>query len=128
MVAYYPFNGNARDEAGNGHDGTVVGAKLTVDRRGKANSAYQFKLGDHIKIKGLMGKPKNLTLSAWVKLAGPQGRLGSEIISLGVAASIRVDSKSNDSRKVGTGGVTRMELNAWMNTLAKFNYTGTGWH
>ncbi|MDP7012091.1 MAG: PQQ-binding-like beta-propeller repeat protein, partial [Verrucomicrobiota bacterium] len=122
------FNGNARDEADHGHDGTVVGAKLTADRHGKADSAYQFKLGDHIKIKGLMRKPTNLTLSAWFKLEGPQGRLGSEIISLGVSASIRVDSKSNSSQRVGTGGITRMQPKAWMNTLAKFNYTGTGWH
>jgi hypothetical protein len=26
LVAYYPFNGNANDESGNGHDGTVNGA------------------------------------------------------------------------------------------------------
>ena len=85
LIAYYPFNGNARDEAGHGHDGTVVGAKLTVDRRGKADSAYQFKLGDHIKIEGLMGKPKNITLSTWVKLDGQQGQWGAEIISLGTS-------------------------------------------
>ncbi len=128
LIAYYPFNGNACDESGNGHGGKVIGAKLTVDRLGKADSAYQFELGDHIRIDGLMGKPKNLTLSAWFKLEGPQGRMGSEIISLGVSASIRVDSKSTYTQRVGTGGVTRMQPNGWMNTLAKFNYTGTGWH
>ncbi len=33
-VAYYPFNGNANDESGNGNNGTVDGASLTTDRLG----------------------------------------------------------------------------------------------
>ena len=32
LVAYYPFNGNASDENGNGNNGTAQGATLTVDR------------------------------------------------------------------------------------------------
>lgn len=42
LVAYYPFNGNANDESGNSHNGTVFGASLTTDRHHKANSAYGF--------------------------------------------------------------------------------------
>lgn len=42
LVAYYPFNGNANDESGNGNNGTVNGATLTTDRNGNANSAYSF--------------------------------------------------------------------------------------
>lgn len=42
LVAHYPFNGNADDESGNGHDGTVNGATLSVDRFGNANGAYSF--------------------------------------------------------------------------------------
>jgi hypothetical protein len=42
LVAYYPFNGNANDESGNGNHGTVHGATLTADRFGNANSAYKF--------------------------------------------------------------------------------------
>ena len=38
LVAYYPFNGNAKDESGNGHDGEVKGATLGEDRNGKKNS------------------------------------------------------------------------------------------
>ena len=40
LVAWYPFNGNANDESGNGNDGTVVGASATIDRDGNLNSAY----------------------------------------------------------------------------------------
>ena len=42
LVAYYPFNGNARDESGNRNDGEVKGATLTTDRHGKPSSAYSF--------------------------------------------------------------------------------------
>jgi hypothetical protein len=30
LVAYYPFNGNANDESGNGNHGTVYGASMSV--------------------------------------------------------------------------------------------------
>jgi len=40
LVAYFPFNGDANDVSGNGHNGTVVGATLTTNRFGYANQAY----------------------------------------------------------------------------------------
>ena len=42
LVAYYPFDGNADDASGNGNDGTVSGARLTSDRNGNSESAYEF--------------------------------------------------------------------------------------
>jgi hypothetical protein len=42
LVGWWPFNGNANDESGNGNNGTVNGATLSADRDGKANSAYSF--------------------------------------------------------------------------------------
>jgi len=36
LVAYYPFNGNPNDQSGNGQDGVVSGAVLTMDRFGGA--------------------------------------------------------------------------------------------
>ncbi len=42
LVAYYPFNGNAKDESGNGNNGSVFGATLTMDRFGNDRSAYEF--------------------------------------------------------------------------------------
>jgi hypothetical protein len=42
LVGFYPFNGNANDESGNGNNGTVQGATLTNDRTGQSNSAYSF--------------------------------------------------------------------------------------
>lgn len=46
LVAYYPFNGNANDESGNGNNGILGGAgggpTLTTDRFGNENSCYEF--------------------------------------------------------------------------------------
>jgi hypothetical protein len=40
LVAYYPFNGNAKDESGNGDNGVVLQATLTADRFGQSGKAY----------------------------------------------------------------------------------------
>lgn len=42
LIGYWPYSGNANDESGGGNDGVVVGASLTTDRFGFANSAYYF--------------------------------------------------------------------------------------
>ncbi len=42
LIAYWPFNGNANDQSGNGNNGTVNGATLISDRLGASNSAYFF--------------------------------------------------------------------------------------
>ena len=69
LIAYYPFNGNANDESGNGNNGVVDGATLTADRCGNLNSAYDFD-GDNDKIitpvTGIL--TNSLTLCAWYKV------------------------------------------------------------
>ena len=78
LVAYFPFNGDAKDSSGNGNDGTVLGAALTTDRFGNPNSAYEF-FGENfgnVKTRiftensaslNILG---DLTLSAWVNSKG----------------------------------------------------------
>jgi len=68
LVAYYPFNGNADDQSGNGHDGTVYGATLTSDRFGVTNSAYLFDgINDYISVDydSAFQLPV-ITISAWI--------------------------------------------------------------
>jgi hypothetical protein len=51
LVGWWPFNGNANDESGNGNNGVVNGATLTEDRFGNADAAYQYDgIDDHILI------------------------------------------------------------------------------
>ena len=54
LVGYWPFNGNANDESGNGNNGTVNGATLTTDRFGVPNKAYSFDgVDDYILVNNL---------------------------------------------------------------------------
>ncbi|MCH7938800.1 MAG: fibronectin type III domain-containing protein [Candidatus Marinimicrobia bacterium] len=71
LVAYYPFNGNANDESGNGNDGTVYGAALAADRFGNANSAYSFDgVDDYVDVGSspTLNLPSSpLTIIGWIK-------------------------------------------------------------
>jgi hypothetical protein len=42
LVGWWPFNGNANDESGNGNDGVLNGATLTNDRFGYSSSAVSL--------------------------------------------------------------------------------------
>ena len=69
LVAHYPFNGNANDESGNGHDGTVYGASLSADRFGNANSAYSFNgTNNYIETANstALNFPSGYSLSTWI--------------------------------------------------------------
>jgi len=67
LVGYWPFNGNANDESGNGNNGTVNGATLTTDRFGNVGKAYSFK-GSKIttSFQGIAGKGSR-TICFWYK-------------------------------------------------------------
>ena len=78
LVAYYPFNGNAKDESGNGNDGEVNGATLTADRHGKSNNAYGFD-GNDDSIVINEYDPFNalpITISFWAKSKQPNQDAG----------------------------------------------------
>lgn len=73
LVAYYPFDGDANNQAADMGHGTVVGAVLTEDRNGNPNSAYLFsgESGEYIEVSDYnlilpMGDEPR-TLAAWVR-------------------------------------------------------------
>jgi len=70
LVGWWPFNGNANDESGNGNNGTVYGASLTADRFGIADKAYSFDgASNSIDCGPLSSIPstvQDITQSAWV--------------------------------------------------------------
>jgi hypothetical protein len=73
LVAYYPFNGNANDESGNGHDGIVNGATLTQDRFNEPNSAYSFE-NSYIQIDEVSDFDLfDFTYSVWIKANSMSG-------------------------------------------------------
>jgi len=67
LIAWWPFNGNANDESGNGNHGTVDGATLTSDRQGQ--QAYKFDgLNDFISVNSKIGNfgTGDFSISLWV--------------------------------------------------------------
>ncbi len=68
LVGWWPFNGNANDESGNGNNGTVNGATLIADRLSNIGSAYYFNGSSYIRVlhnNTLNFGTNNYTLSAW---------------------------------------------------------------
>jgi hypothetical protein len=84
LVGWWPFNGNANDESGNGNNGTLNGPTLTADRFGNANKAYSFDgVNDYVNCGNgqiLNQFSTNITVSAWVK-SQPSASTDKNIIS-----------------------------------------------
>ena len=70
LVGYWPFNGNANDESGNGNNGTVNGATLTTDRFGNVGKAYSFDgVGNYIKVPSNNSLNSNsISVAGWFNL------------------------------------------------------------
>ena len=72
LVGFWPFDGNPTDQSSFGNGGTAVGATLTTDRFGQANSAYLFNGSSSIDV-GTNGFPSGAntesTISAWFYLS-----------------------------------------------------------
>jgi hypothetical protein len=72
LEGWWPFNGNANDESGNGNNGTVNGATLSSDRFGNTNSSFHFDgINDWINMPSgsstSMNITSNYTVSFWFK-------------------------------------------------------------
>ncbi len=71
LVGWWPFNGNANDESGNGNNGTVNGATLTTDRIGNLNNAYSFDgINDDIYLSNQtsLGSQNIFSISMWINI------------------------------------------------------------
>ena len=77
LVGWWPFNGNANDESGNGNNGTVNGATLTIDRFGNASKAYNFDgVSSYIAMPQITNQNINeFSISMWYFNQTPPGNL-----------------------------------------------------
>lgn len=84
LVAYYPFNGNANDESGNGNNGAVIGATLTTDRKGIPNKAYYFNgLNNCIKVAWKTSfQNNNFSVACWVNRFSPSNPDGEAYFTI----------------------------------------------
>lgn len=76
LVGWWPFDGNANDQSGNGNNGTVNGATLVSDRFNNTNNAYIFDgVSNLITIphsNSLVFTGSELSISFWVSLLSYQ--------------------------------------------------------
>ena len=74
LVGYWPFNGNANDESGNGNNGILLnGISLTLDRFSMLNSAYNIDGVNCINSRGItlpvsMNNSNEYSISIWYKV------------------------------------------------------------
>ena len=97
LVGYWPFNGNANDESGNGNNGTVNGATLTADRTGNANSAYSFNgASNFIEIPNAssLQNISSITIGAWINI--------NQLYQSGGAGFFSILHKSNQQGTYGS--------------------------
>jgi hypothetical protein len=107
LVGYWPFNGNANDESGNGNNGTVNGTSLTTDRFGNTNKAYSFNgTSNFISVSNnnSLQTPNAISVNSWVQFSGP-GLGSSRLISKGWSPNgIEVHTETSTNHKIRYGG------------------------
>jgi hypothetical protein len=112
LVAYYPFNGNANDESGNGRNGTIYGnVNLTQDRKGINNSAYDwpntnsgFNSNSYIDLPNMDNNFGNsLSISMWVLKYSNPVQIDPRIFGRGESGIIGYLSSSRLKLYIGIG-------------------------
>jgi hypothetical protein len=92
LVAYYPFNGNAKDESGNGHDGKVKGAVLAQESKKATHAGYLFVEG-HIDLPNALAQQfegnSPISVSMWVRSSPNLTEGNRSMFAIGVEAHNR---------------------------------------
>lgn len=99
LVGDWSMNGNAKDATPYGDNGTVSGASLTADRKGRANSAYSFVAANsNVITSPVAGFPigsADRTLSAWVYATSyPASNQWAMIDTYGTASNAQASALS----------------------------------
>lgn len=135
LVVYYPFNGNANDESGNGNHGINNGATLTMDRFGNANGAFSFNgVNNYIDCgkNSLLDLTGSMTICSWIKLnEAPTPNIAMSIIAKTEQSGYDLDINKEGNiigdffiegsfRTVGMS-TSNFQLGKWYFVLAKYN-------
>jgi len=152
LVGWWPFNGNANDESGNGNHGIKSGGIVnTTDRFGNSNKAFLFNgIDGVINLPSLNSLPyRPITYSAWVivnsylpsswghKFKAVIGRNTTYVFDNGVIGLFAANNLENGIydntflmwRGGGTGSVvpsskTIPQLNSWVHLVYTQNLNG----
>lgn len=136
LVTFYPFNGNANDESGNGYNGVVNGANLTTDRFNSNNKAYYFSgsncstyISANLNTSSIT---TGLTVSAWVMRVGV-GCIGPRIIDFipsagpNLLGSLQWIWNNNNEALIISRTATSNSNTNFFNLSTKPNNTWTLW-
>lgn len=139
LVAWYPFNGNANDESGNGNNPTYSGAGVTLvaDRFSNANCAYYFDgaAGSYIRIPADYFPSTDRTISLWFNVPTVSNRPmmmgygGGGCVGYGTSflAGLNMSGLASyvSSAHYGDNQITYAypsePLNQWVNWIITFN-------
>ena len=141
LVAYYPFNGNANDESGNGNNGTENGGvTLISDRLGNANSAFSFDgvddyirvldddsldITDHFSVSFFIKTPLSQTGYFFTKHKASVDGDGSWFLELQPNNTIMFESTPFSDYSVITGPIT---VGTWNHVAFTFDHGTDNWN
>ena len=137
LVGWWPFNGNANDESGNGNNGTVNGATLTADRNGIVNKSYSFyNNNDYIEIPTSNGAfdSQDFTQSLWFKSSESSSGLGGPNVNPAIISRLNVGGPIGDNTTNNIWHVTEIGGNIFhcigvYSTVSVITgLINTGWH
>ena len=75
LIGWWPFDGNANDESGNGNHGTIYGAAFANDRGGDTLSSLEFSSQDYMCTASSFNSPNTLTYAFWMKTTSANGQI-----------------------------------------------------
>jgi hypothetical protein len=124
--AVWHLNQKCDDITSNKNNGINYGAS---DTTGIIGFCKKFKGTDYIEISGLLGSPQSFTLSAWAQLDSLPFESGSEIVSIGDAALIRMDYSILSHGTMGAiHPYSFLKDSGFCNTSSGQFLKQTGWH
>jgi len=129
LVGWWPFNGNANDESGNGNHGVVNGATLAEDRFGNAEAAYEFNGSELISAPNQGTDLNTITLNCWIKLydyVGRQSLVGcwngdpnNSIRQYTLFTDNQLGFASQCTQEINSSGI--IPLNSWQMATLTYN-------
>ncbi len=125
LVGWWPFNGNANDESGNGNNGVIIGSITpSSDRFGNPNKSYNFLGNGHIQLSSI--NLPSFTINVWIKRL--PGVNGITVICKHYASSVSNSSYLLFSQSSQDNFCTpNMYYTSTTNVPASINATGSSW-
>ena len=124
LVGWWPFNGNANDESGNGNHGTVNGAALTSDKSNQSNKAYSFNGSSNyitIASSNNFQIQNSISVSVWILMSG--GSTNPRVIQFG-----NDNFNEYGIETQGTSNVSRVVNGFFGGFPCNFTLTAQTWH